>query len=176
MSDPINQLSGDHSQVNRLFNRWFHLGGTEPAMETALAITGLLKVHTTLEEELVYPVLKTLDEQMADKAQGEHQQAKEIIAEIEAMPADGSRPGDGTAEQRGALSAAMDRLQQAVTAHVEEEENVVFPKLTAACPPEDLDAMGHAMYARRQELLGEDDQGATGTLTGIAGLEGTPKL
>ncbi len=95
MSDPNNQLTGDHSQIKRLFNQWSHHGGTEPGMETALAITGLLKIHTTLEEEFVYPVLMNIDEGLAKQSLREHAEAGEIVASIEAMPSDISHPNTG---------------------------------------------------------------------------------
>lgn len=175
MSDPIDQLIGDHSKVKRLFNQWFHLGGTEPGMETALAITSLLKVHTTLEEELVYPVLKHFDDGLASEAEHEHAQAREIIATIEAMPGDTSQTVPEAHDSHPAMVDAMGRLQAAVLGHVEEEESVIFPKLQASCSAEDLDTMGHAMYARRQQLLGAEQQGATEAQIGNTGM-GAPKI
>ncbi|MDQ6614359.1 MAG: hemerythrin domain-containing protein [Actinomycetota bacterium] len=175
MSDPIDQLTGDHSKVKRLFNQWSHLGGTEPGMETALAITGLLKVHTTLEEELVYPVLRRFDDGLATEAEHEHAQAGEIIASIEAMPADSGQTVHETHDRRPGMVDAMGLLETAVLHHVEEEESVIFPKLQASCSAEELDTMGHAMYARRQQLLGAEDQGATETQIGNTGM-GAPKI
>ncbi len=175
MSGPIDQLIGDHSKVKRLFNQWSHLGGTEPGMETALAITSLLKVHTTLEEELVYPVLRRFDDGLATEAEHEHAQAKEIIALIEAMPADSSATVQETHDSHPGMVDAMHRLEAAVLRHVEEEESVIFPKLQAGCSAEELDTMGHAMYARRQQLLGAEHQGATETQIGNTGM-GAPKI
>lgn len=176
MSDPINQLTGDHNQVKRMFNKFSHLGGTEPGMETAMAITGLLKVHTSLEEELVYPALARFDEGLATEAESEHAHAKEIIDLIEAMPADGVQSVDDHGGQHVTMVDAMGRLEKAVLHHVEEEESVLFPKLQASCSAQELEAMGHAMYARRQELLGEENQGATESVTGISGWAGAPKV
>ncbi|MDP9075428.1 MAG: hemerythrin domain-containing protein [Actinomycetota bacterium] len=175
VSDPINQLSGDHNQVKRLFNQWSHLGA-EPGMESALAITGLLKVHSTIEEELVYPVLRRLDDGLATAAVNDHAQATEIIASIEAMPSDLGLPIEQAGDHHAKLVDAMNRLHQAVLNHVAEEEDVIFPKLTAGCTGEELENMGHAMYRRRQQLLAADGQGVTDTLIGSPGWEGSPNI
>ena len=174
MSDPINQLTGDHSQIKRLFNQWSHLGGTEPAKKSASAITGLLKIHTTLEEEFLYPVLMNIDEGLAKQSLSEHAQAGEMIDSIEAMPADWNHPNAGG--QRAKMVDAMVRLEEAVQLHVEEEENVTFPKLLANCSSEFLEDMGHQMYRRRQQLLASEHQGVTETRTGIPGRDASPKL
>ena len=70
----------------------------------------------------------------------EHQQAKRLIAQIQAM----KRP-------QPALDDLVSALARAIEQHVKEERDYLFPKARAA-PDLDLDALG-ARLQERQEAL-----------------------
>ena len=72
-----------------------------------------LEIHTTLEEELVYPRLAQLDRDLEQHAESEHEEAKLLIDQI--------RAGDPD------VSTLARQLQMAVEAHVREEEGGPSP-------------------------------------------------
>jgi hemerythrin superfamily protein len=101
-----------------------------------------LTVHAQLEEEIFYPELRAAidNPELLDEAQAEHQQAKELIAQIEGLP-DGDAATDGLVSQ----------LARVVEQHVKEERDVLFPKARAA-KGLDLPALGAKMQERQEAL------------------------
>ena len=154
--DACELLDADHIATKHLFVEYARLAfagaGTQatgsarraPAQRPALArkICSELTVHARIEEEIFYPALRGVIDvpQLLDEAQAEHQQAKELIAQIEAMQ-------DGDA----AMDDLVSQLARAVENHVKEERDLLFPKARAA-EDLDLDALGVEMKARQQEL------------------------
>ena len=105
MSDAIKVLMDDHRKVERLFKQAGEGGNYDICMQICQELT----VHSTLEEEIVYPVLEDeIDPDLAEEAQLEHEAAKGLIDEIEAM-----EPGDPQ------LRHAMRMLMNAFLHHVE---------------------------------------------------------
>lgn len=139
MSDAIKVLMDDHRKVERLYKQAGEGGNYDIIMQICQELT----VHTTLEEEIVYPVLEDeLDPDLAEEAQQEHEAAKTLIAEIEAM-----EPGDPQLRQ------AVRMLMNAFRHHVEKEESNVFPKMEAQLSVERLKDMQREMWRRKQDLL-----------------------
>ncbi|MDB5941031.1 MAG: hypothetical protein JWQ13_597 [Ramlibacter sp.] len=146
--DACELLDADHIAVKHLFVEYARLafagGDSAAAQKLALAqsICGELTVHAQIEEEIFYPALReAIDEpQLLDEAEAEHQQAKELIAQIQQMPA---------------ADAAMDelvaQLNRAIEHHVKEERCELFPKARIA--EVDLDALGAQLKERQQELV-----------------------
>lgn len=157
--DACELLDADHIATKHLFVEYARLAfagaGTEakaggrtksrtPDGRAALArrICSELTVHAQVEEEIFYPALRDAIDlpELLDEAQAEHQQAKELIAQIEALQ-------DGDA----AMDDLVSQLARAVENHVKEERDVLFPKARAAQGLE-LDALGVTMKERQQEL------------------------
>ena len=138
MSDAIKVLMDDHRKVERLFKQAGEGGNYDICMQICQELT----VHSTLEEEIVYPVLEDeIDPDLAEEAQLEHEAAKGLIDEIEAM-----EPGDPQ------LRHAMRMLMNAFRHHVEEEETNVFPRMEAL-GIDRLKDMRREMWRRKQDLL-----------------------
>lgn len=155
--DACDLLDADHVAVKHLFVEYARqafggAAGTGVGSEAAAAmpderlalaqkICAELTVHATIEEEIFYPALRAeIDEPaLLDEAEAEHQEAKDLIARIEALPA---------------ADAAMDdlvaQLARAIEHHVKEERDQLFPKARAA--KLDLDALGARLRQRQQEL------------------------
>lgn len=158
--DACDLLDADHVAVKHLFVEYARqafagAAGTGVGSEAAAAmpderlalaqkICRELTVHATIEEEIFYPALRgAIDEpELLDEAEAEHQEAKDLIAQIEAMPA---------------ADAAMDdlvaKLARAIEHHVKEERDELFPKARAS--DVDLDALGAQLRERQQELEGQ---------------------
>lgn len=157
--DACELLDADHIATKHLFVEYARLafagagsetkaggrtGRDTPDQRPALArrICRELTVHAQLEEEIFYPALRDVVDvpELLEEAQAEHQQAKELIARIEALP-------DGDA----ATDDLVSQLARAVENHVKEERDLLFPKARAAGKL-DLDALGAKMKRRQQEL------------------------
>jgi iron-sulfur cluster repair protein YtfE (RIC family) len=141
MPDAITLLKKDHREVEGLFSKFEQTGDATIAKKLCQE----LEVHTTIEEEIVYPVLRRkVDQDLAKEAQKEHDEADQIIKKIQSTLSDG-RGGNQ-------LAALMSQLKEAVEHHVEEEETEVFPKMQQKVGDQ-LTSMGQAVAQRKQELL-----------------------
>jgi len=139
MAHVFDLLKQDHRTVERLFEEFERSGDPQ----TAHQICEELSVHATLEEEMVYPLLRAkVAAGMADEARDEHQEAKTIIARIYGM---GSESGDGE------LKAAVGELKQVIQHHVEEEETEIFPKMEKDLP-DTIGVLGNEVEHRKKEL------------------------
>lgn len=150
-------LDADHVAVKHLFVEYARqaFGGAAgtgvgseaaaslPDERAALArkICAELTVHATIEEEIFYPALRgKIDEpELLDEAEEEHQEAKDLIARIEALPA-----ADAT------MDDLVAKLARVIEHHVKEERDELFPKARASGL--DLDALGAQLKERQQEL------------------------
>jgi hemerythrin-like domain-containing protein len=145
-TDAIALLRKDHARVLEMFKQYDKLtdGSADKAKaELAARICEELKIHTTIEEEILYPALReALDEELLmAEAQVEHDSAKALIAEIEAL-----QPGDAM------YDAKVIVLGEFIKHHVKEEHAEMFPKARKA--ELDLAALGEQLAARKQELAG----------------------
>jgi hemerythrin-like domain-containing protein len=149
-------LMTDHRKVEDLFAQYEDgKDGDEGARrELAERICAELKVHTQLEEELLYPWLRENleddDMDLVEEAQVEHNGAKDLIEQIE-----------GASDIDEEYNAKVKVLGEYVKHHVNEEENEIFPKVSDQ--QEELDELGQEMAARKGELaeeMGLEQQGA----------------
>ena len=112
-------LKEEHDLVKELFDRFEEQTNTDPVKGKATAdeICMELTRHAEMEEKLIYPALKTEDEDIFYEAQEEHHVAKVLIAEIESMKPD------------PVWRAKVTVLAESVRHHIEEEETEGFPEL-----------------------------------------------
>jgi hemerythrin superfamily protein len=129
-------LEQDHRTVERLFAQY----QSSQNDATAEQICQELEVHTTLEEEVVYPRLAEIDPQLEQHAEDEHAKAKELISQI--------RSGSGD------VAGVVSQLQSAVQEHVQEEETKAFPALREQLGGE-LEDLGKQLEQRKQELTSQ---------------------
>ncbi|TWO70115.1 hemerythrin domain-containing protein [Caenimonas sedimenti] len=150
--DACELLDADHIAVKHLFVEYARLATAAPddsaADRTALAlkICAELTVHAQIEEEIFYPALREALPDAGDlleEAEAEHQEAKDLIAQIQAL-------GQADAE----MDALVARLNGAIEHHVKEERDELFPKAKAA-PEVDLVALGEQLRQRQAELAGQ---------------------
>jgi hemerythrin superfamily protein len=132
-------LDADHQKVERLFAEYQSTQNASKKSQLAQEICMELTVHATIEEEIFYPAFRaaTRDNKLVEEAQQEHQEAKDLIAEIE----DGDK-----------IDALMARLQKAIEHHVKEERTEMFPKARKASGM-DLVALAAQLEARKHELM-----------------------
>jgi hemerythrin superfamily protein len=140
----IDLLEDDHQEVQGYFDAYEELEDDDAKAELSAKICTALKVHTQIEEELFYPAARkaTKDDDLLDEAKVEHDGAKQLIAEIEAMAV-----GDDL------YDAKVKVLGEQIKHHVKEEEEALFPEVKSA--KMDVDALGKKMAARKKELMEE---------------------
>jgi hemerythrin superfamily protein len=152
MPNAIQLLRQDHKRVQGLFKK--AEGGKGAAQKRAAEQVMLeLDVHAQIEEEIFYPAVKKAIEEtdLIDEALQEHQEAKQLIAQL--RKAQGQAQGNGAGEE---FEAKFSELVEAVTHHVEEEEGELFPKVEDT--ELDLADLGEQMVERKQELMQEMGQ------------------
>lgn len=153
--DACDLLDADHKAVKKLFKEYEELAGSrargapQKKMELARQICDELTVHAQIEEEIFYPALREAlkDTDTLAEAEVEHQSAKDLIAQIEAMP-----------EPDEMFDAKVKVLGEYIDHHVKEERNEIFVKARASRKL-DLVSMRETLEARKEELMSE--MGAT---------------
>jgi len=141
----IQLLKKDHREVEGWFDEYEQLEDDAEKLALFNQIALALKVHTAIEEEIFYPEERgDVEEDMLDEAYVEHDGAKKLIAEIEAM-----KPGEAF------YDAKVKVLGEYIKHHVKEEEQPGGIFAQAKKGDEDLDAMGERMKARKEELVAE---------------------
>lgn len=143
--DAIALLKQDHRTVEALFAEFEDADESEQS-SLATRICQMLTVHTTIEEEFLYPQAKEAfgeeDDAMVYEAEIEHGSCKELIAKVEA----------GTPEDPE-FKPLVKVLSEYIKHHVKEEEKELFPALKQT--DLDLKQLGSQLAQRKLELLDE---------------------
>jgi iron-sulfur cluster repair protein YtfE (RIC family) len=140
--DAVDLLDADHKLAQKMFLDYQALcddgAPSEARQKLALKICEDLSVHTQIEEEIFYPAFRQAagDNELADHAKHEHDEARQLIAQI---------------ESQGPQDALVSQLQKSVEHHVKEEREKMFPKARSAGM--DLDSLGMQLERRKQELM-----------------------
>lgn len=143
--DAINQLIADHAKVKKLFKQFDKLAEKDDvAGKSAIAnqICVELTVHALAEEEIFYTAARPAihDDDLLNEANIEHDSAKDLIAQIQAM-----NPEDPMYDARVTV------LGEYIEHHVEEEETEMFPKVRKT--ELDLAELDIRLTARKEELM-----------------------
>jgi hemerythrin superfamily protein len=114
MATVIELLTEEHRLLDRLFEHY----GSVRDQEAAAQLGDALVLHARVEEEFLYPLVRTLVDgnRLADEAEADHEQVKQFVAEAE--------------DTRGAaLDELVAELRADVAMHVRWEEEDLFPRL-----------------------------------------------
>lgn len=145
--DVIVQLIADHEKVKKLFKQYEKLAEKEDIegkADIANQICVELTVHATAEEEIFYTsaLAATHDEDLINEANVEHDSAKSLIAQIQALA-----PTDPM------FDAKVTVLGEYIDHHVEEEETEMFPEVRKS--KLDLAELDTKLTARKKVLLAQ---------------------
>lgn len=136
--DPIQLIQKDHREVETLFKAFERAARDGRPLEQGRIVHELLRelsIHAAIEEELVYPALRSAG--LEDEVLGaleEHHAAKLTLSELEALG-----PGAERFEPKVRVLATE------VRHHIEEEERELLPRLRRALDPERLRSLGDAL-------------------------------
>ena len=145
-TDAIVLLKADHKEIREQFRRFTAAGENAAAAKGKIVdkIIELLTVHTYIENEVMYPEVRTLLPDLEDdvlESYEEHHVADVLVAELAAMTPDAER-----------FDAKTTVLIENVTHHMDEEENDWFPKVRAGPGPQT------AAGPRREDDRAEEDR------------------
>jgi hemerythrin superfamily protein len=144
-SDAIVLLRADHKEIRRLFREFQAAGdkATKKKAQIVGKIIELLTVHTYIENEVMYPEVRTLLPDLEDdvlESYEEHHLADVLCMELSGMPADAER-----------FDAKTTVLIENVTHHIEEEEQDWFPKVRAGLGRKQLQELGAKLEQARKK-------------------------
>ncbi|MDT4954358.1 MAG: hypothetical protein QOJ02_2496 [Acidobacteriota bacterium] len=142
--DAFELLKKDHEKVSGIFEKLEPT--TERGVRTREELFTQLKqeldIHSQIEEQILYPVLKEAEEthDITLEAYEEHNVVKTLLAELDVLPKD-----DETWE------AKLTVLKENVEHHVEEEEGEMFKKARKVLSTEQIEALGARLEAAKKE-------------------------
>ncbi|HVF14364.1 MAG TPA: hemerythrin domain-containing protein [Acidimicrobiales bacterium] len=145
--DCLDLLIADHNRFRGTFARFKTAHESDDVMEMASLVKLMsqdLEIHTTIEEEIFYPAVHDLSEDIGetvDEGLEEHHVADVLDEEIK-----GLTPGDD------AWVAKVKVLIEGVEHHAEEEETELFPSVRSATESDRREQLGQQMDARRAQM------------------------
>lgn len=142
--DAFTLLKNDHAEVSALFAQTEATDEQNAAARQQLyqQFKQALDIHAHIEETILYPVLKAANEtrDITIEAYEEHQEVKDLLAQLADTPADSEDWTDTFAE-----------LKDAVEHHVDEEENEMFVQARDVLSPQQIDELGTRMEQEKQQ-------------------------
>lgn len=147
--DVVDLILQDHRELEKMFETLLNepdkRAGLVPVMIT------LLTAHSRAEESQVYPAAREAGgAEDVEHSQQEHLEADRLAARLmEIDPASDEFP------------EALKELVEAVTHHVEEEEETVLPGMRERLDSSRREELGRAFLTSRQEHLGEEPADVT---------------
>ncbi|MDB5958086.1 hemerythrin domain-containing protein [Ramlibacter sp.] len=137
--DACTMLDEDHNKVAGLFEQY--KAAHDPNRQRLLAseICQELLVHMQIEDEIFYPAFQraTGDQPLVQESKREHQEARELIAQLEDKPTE---------------ARLMLELEDVILDHVNDEREKMFPQARKT-KGLDLMQLAQQLQARKMELL-----------------------
>jgi hemerythrin HHE cation binding domain-containing protein len=140
--DGLELLKQDHKRVKELMGH-IEEGGDDEREALFAVLADELRIHETIEEEVLYPTLKEhpRTEEITLEAYEEHEVVNTILGEMIGLPVE-----DETWEAK--FTVVKENLEH----HIEEEESEMFEQAREVLKEAELEDLGARMEARKQEL------------------------
>jgi hemerythrin superfamily protein len=141
--DVVDLIISDHRELQRMFEVLRTQPDKRPTMGPVMST--LLFAHSRAEESEVYPqALAAGGGEDVEHSQKEHLEADQLAERLTALDPESSEYGD-----------VLQQLVDAVTHHLEEEEETVLPHMRERMEGEQLKSLGERFLSARAEHLGE---------------------
>lgn len=144
--DAIELLLHQHNEIRGLFNQYQQMQASaspQQKRELTKKIIEKLMVHTYLENKCMYPMTRTLcpdlNSEVLESYQ-EHHVADVLAAELAELSPEDER-----------YDAKMTVLMESILHHLQEEEQVLFPRARSCIDAQQLQEMGAQMAALEAE-------------------------
>jgi hemerythrin-like domain-containing protein len=132
-------LEKQHRKVEAIFRK-LEGGRVEPE-PLLIELANNLAAHMAIEQEIFYPAVAKVDEDMVSEAYEEHSLAEVAIKRLLE-----------TDTEHEAFKARVIAAKELIQHHVEEEEQELFKKVRKALKDEQLEQLGKAMKSRFDEV------------------------
>lgn len=144
-TDAIVLLKADHKEIKAAFKRFQQAGESATATKGKLVdkIIELLTVHTYIENEVLYPEVRSLVPELTDdilESYEEHHVADLLAMELSALSPDAER-----------FDAKTTVLIENVTHHIEEEEDEWFPQVREKLSRKQLSEIGERLLEAKEK-------------------------
>lgn len=149
MTDVVDLITQDHRELQRLFEEL----KSDPSKRKALApvMSTLLFAHSRAEESEVYPAARSAGGQEdVEHSQEEHLAADKLAEHLTSLDPESDEFGE-----------VLDELIEAVTHHLEEEEQDVLPHMRERMDADELTRLGERFLTVRAEHLGDQPDDMT---------------
>jgi hemerythrin-like domain-containing protein len=140
-------LEKQHRKVESIFKKLED--GSPDAEKLALELANDLVAHMTIEQDIFYPAIREVDEDLVLESYEEHALAEVALKRLLAIA-----PDDG------AWKARVVALKELIEHHVQEEEQELFPKVEKALGEERLNELGSEMKERFEAVVAEGYEAA----------------
>lgn len=141
----INMLKQDHKKVQALFRKFETAGSAPRQKEIGEKVFEELDVHTSLEEEIFYPAVKSVDdsrgESLVREAVEEHDIVGNLVKELKGLAPDSS-------EYQAKFAVLMENVEH----HIKEEEGQMLPLAATVFDRRQLTELGNQMIERKRKL------------------------
>lgn len=147
--DVVDLILKDHRELERLFDTLLNEPDQRPGLVPIMST--LLFAHSRAEESEVYPAAREAGgEEDVEHSQKEHLEADQLAAKVAAT--------DPNSEE---FAAVLKELVDAVTHHIEEEEETVLPGLRERIDDAGRNQLGETFLATRARHLGDQPDDIT---------------
>ncbi len=133
-------LTRQHRKVEAIFKK-LENGRGDP-MPLLQELSNDLAAHMAIEQEILYPAVKAIDEDLVLEAFEEHSLAELALKRLLA-----------TDPEDASFQARVVATKELIEHHVEEEEEELFPKVEKKLGEERLLELGKAMKVRFDEVV-----------------------
>ena len=140
--DALSLLKADHKKVKELFSQAESASENEQ-ISLFEKIQEELEIHTHIEETILYPRLKEMEElkDLTLEAVEEHHQAKVLMRELSSL-----------SDSSEKFEPKLKVLQEDIEHHVKEEEGKMFPKMKELLSTEELETIGAELEREKKNF------------------------
>jgi hemerythrin superfamily protein len=148
-TDVVDLIMQDHRELERMFDELRNNPEKRPGLVPVMAT--LLYAHSRAEEGEVYPAAR----EAGGSEDVEHSQKEHLVADELAAKLGKADPGSSEFDH------LLKELIDAVKHHLEEEEEDVLPHMRERLGADELEQLGRAFLAAREEHLGGQQEDIT---------------
>jgi hemerythrin superfamily protein len=139
--DAITLLTEEHNKAKALFEQIEAATDASTKQELVRQVIADLRTHTKIEEEVLYPLLRSQVKgggKLFDESMQEHEEAKKAMKKLEGMSPENEE-----------WQPTFEILMHGVLHHATEEEQEMFPKMRETWSEERLAELGEQLAADR---------------------------
>jgi hemerythrin superfamily protein len=142
--DILDLIKKDHRKIETLFSAIETTDDTQKLYECFNQLYEEINLHAEVEEQTFYPAILEYcenTEEVIDEAQNDHDEAKQLLEEIESLS-----PTSAEFKQK------IRELKQVIQHHVQSEENQVFSSARQCITEEERSQLGSDFEAVKSQL------------------------